>query len=142
MKKLLFILLPLILTAEMFPSNSADFTAYAIGFGGGEAGYLLTNLFTDNAYLRIIGGIGGSILSHAIFSHHFSTDGEQNWAGVGRGHWIGMRITYDMIKNLTKKRKPVASAQSYLENRINDRDYDEILVFGLEQLEENNEKLH
>lgn len=136
MKKLLFILLPVLMAAEMFPSNSADFTAYAIGFGGGETGYLLTNLFTDNAYLRIVGGIGGSILAHAFFNGHFSTDGEQNWVGVGRGHWIGMRITYDMIKNFTKKKKPVATAESRGDKNNKKQDSDEIIVFGQEQQEE------
>lgn len=139
MKKALFILLPIILAAEMFPSNSADFTAYAIGFGGGEAGYLLTDLFTDNPYLRIVGGIGGSILAHVVFSQHFSTDGEQSWVGVGRGHWIGIRISYDMIKHITKKKKrekPIATAESHFDKKNKKQDYDEILVFGLEQLEE------
>jgi hypothetical protein len=132
MKNLIIILVPIITAAEVFPSNSPDFTAYAIGFGGGEAGYMLTDLFTDNPYFRIVGGVGGSILAHIVFNRHFSSDGEQKWVEVGRAHWIGIRITYDLIKGFKEKKLPKATAETIPKRSNND--YDEIIVFGLEQI--------
>ena len=96
---------------QIFPDNSEDFTAYGVVQGGGWSTYLLTNLVTDDPYICFLIGVSGTFISHVVFYKHFSTDREQCWASIGRGHYIVLGFTYATIKALTKKDKPIAYAE-------------------------------
>lgn len=90
---------------QIFPSNSQDFTAYGLSFGGGVMGERMTNLITDDPYMRFIGGLAGTIIFTIIFKKHIESEREWTWNTVGRGHSIVLNVGGLTIEHFLKKRR-------------------------------------
>lgn len=98
---ILLLLIPL----ALFPDNSTDGVAYLVGAGGAEIGAQVMDLFiaddvpfVGREILKITGGLVASALFHVALRNHFSTESENGWVATGRGHWMLLRVSFDLIK--------------------------------------------
>ena len=105
----------LLLSINLFPSNSRDGVAYLVGAGGAEIGAQVVDLFLDDDMafvgretMRVFGGLLTSAVFHYALRKHFSTDREDAWVQCGRGHWIVARVSFDLIKHLARKKPAIA----------------------------------
>ena len=120
-------LLIFLIGVQIFPSNSQEFTAYGTVAMGAEVGYEISDVIInainpklkqwEKSAISIPVGILTSALTQYLLRNHYEPD-ETSFCALGRGHWIILRVSVDVIKGLTRKKEKRATMEKWEEEEI------------------------